>query len=190
MAFHYIVSYKEWNYETAEDCPSIGVLLVAGVHIIRSDGECYPDAQRMMAVAKQLHLTPEQTKQLIPILQAQEPQLQAIMNDQSLSRMEKLRRLRAIHDQSNPQVKAILTPEQFQQLQIIRQQRRAQLMQAAKQSNQGQCGANAIEVRMVACRRNGYGGFGDAPEGFGGQENAAAVGESEGAVGQSGQARS
>jgi Spy/CpxP family protein refolding chaperone len=94
-------------------------------------------AQRMMAVAKQLHLTPEQTKQLIPILQAQEPQLQAIMNDQSLSRMEKLRRLRAIHDQSNPQVKAILTPEQFQQLQIIRQQRRVQLMQSAKQSNQG-----------------------------------------------------
>jgi Spy/CpxP family protein refolding chaperone len=94
-------------------------------------------AQRMMAVARQLHLTPEQTKQLIPILQAQEPQLKAIMNDQSLSRMEKLRRLRAVHDQSNPQVKAILTPEQFQQLQIIRQQRRAQHMQAAKQSNQG-----------------------------------------------------
>ena len=94
-------------------------------------------AQRMMAVAKQLHLTPEQTKQLIPILQAQEPQLQAIMNDQSLSRMEKLRRLKAVHDQSNPQVKAILTPEQFQQLQIIRQQRRAQLMQAARHSNQG-----------------------------------------------------
>ena len=94
-------------------------------------------AQRLMAVTKQLHLTPEQTKQLIPILQAQEPQLQAIMNDQSLSRIEKLRRLRAVHDQSNPQVKAILTPEQFQQLQVIRQQRRAQLMQAAKQSNQG-----------------------------------------------------
>ena len=94
-------------------------------------------AQRMMAVVKQLHLTPDQTKQLIPILQAQEPQLQAIMNDQSLSRMEKLRRLKAVHDQSNPQVNAILTPEQFQQLQIIRQQRRAQLMQAAKQSNQG-----------------------------------------------------
>jgi periplasmic protein CpxP/Spy len=94
-------------------------------------------AQRLMAVAKQLNLTPEQTKHLIPILQAQEPQLQAIMNDQSLSRMEKLRRLRAVHDQSNPQVKAILTPEQFHQLQVIRQQRRAQLMQAAKQSNQG-----------------------------------------------------
>lgn len=94
-------------------------------------------AQRMMAVAKQLQLTPEQTKQLIPILQAQEPRLQAIMNDQSLSRMEKLRRLRVVHDQSNPQVKAILTPEQFQQLQVIRQQRRAQLMQAAKESHQG-----------------------------------------------------
>ena len=102
-------------------------------------------AQKMIAVAKQLQLTPEQTKQLIPILQAQEPQLQAIMNDQSLSRMEKLRRLRAIHDQSNPQVKAILTPEQFQQLQIIRQQRRAQLMQAAKQSNQGSAASTQLK---------------------------------------------
>jgi hypothetical protein len=88
--------------------------------------------QRLMALGKQLHLTHKQAKQLIPILNAQEPQLQAIRNDQSLSRVEKLQRLHAVHDQSDPQVKAILTPQQFQQLQAIRQQRRAQLIQAAK----------------------------------------------------------
>jgi Spy/CpxP family protein refolding chaperone len=94
--------------------------------------------QRLAAVAKQLHLTREQEKQLIPILKAQEPQLQAIRNDQSLSRVEKLQRLQAVHDQSNPQVKAILTPAQFQQLQEIRQKRRAQLLQAARSHpNQG-----------------------------------------------------
>jgi hypothetical protein len=94
--------------------------------------------QRLAAVAKQLHLTREQEKQLIPILRAQEPQLQAIRNDQSLSRVEKLQRLHAIHDQSNPQVQAILTPAQFQQLQDIRQKRRAQLLQAARShANQG-----------------------------------------------------
>jgi hypothetical protein len=91
-------------------------------------------------VAKQLHLTRKQEKQLVPILQAEEPKLQAIRNDQSLSRVEKLQRLRAVHDESNPQVKAILTPAQYQQLQAIRQQRRAQLMQAAK-SNAHQGGA-------------------------------------------------
>jgi hypothetical protein len=45
-----------------------------------------------------------------------------------------------VHDQSTPQVKAILTPAQFQQLQEMRQKRRAQLMQAAK-SNPNQARA-------------------------------------------------
>jgi periplasmic protein CpxP/Spy len=90
--------------------------------------------KRLEAVAKQLHLTREQEKQLVPILQAEEPKLEAVKNDQSLSKAEQLQRLRAVHDESNPQVKAILTPAQFQQLQAIRQKRRAQLMQAAKSS--------------------------------------------------------
>ena len=74
------------------------------------------------------------------ILNAEEPKLRAIRNDPSLSRAEKLRRLQAVHDASDPQVKAILTPAQFQQLQAFRQQRRAQFMAAAK-SNPHQGGA-------------------------------------------------
>jgi Spy/CpxP family protein refolding chaperone len=89
-------------------------------------------AERLKAVAKQLHLTRHQEKQLIPIMEAEEPKLESIRNDPSLSRVQKLQRLQAVHDQSNPQVKAILTPEQYQQLQEIRQKRRAELMQAAK----------------------------------------------------------
>ena len=88
--------------------------------------------QRLMGIAKQLHLTRQQEKQLIPIMRAEEPQLEAIRNDTSLSEVQKLQRLQAIHNQSNPQVKAILTPEQYQQLQEMRQQRRAELMRAAK----------------------------------------------------------
>jgi protein CpxP len=88
--------------------------------------------ERLVATAKQLHLTHEQEKQLIPIMRAEEPQLEAIRNDTSLSKVQKLQRLQAIHNQSNPQVKAILTPEQYQQLQEMRQQRRAELMRAAK----------------------------------------------------------
>ena len=90
---------------------------------------------RLEAVAKQLHLTHEQERQLLPILRAEEPKLQAIKNDPSLSRVERLQRLREIHDESNPQVKAILTPTQYQQLQVMRQKRRAQLMMQAARSN-------------------------------------------------------
>jgi Spy/CpxP family protein refolding chaperone len=96
--------------------------------------------ERLMATAKRLHVTRKQAKQLYPILNAEEPKLRAIRNDPSLSRAEKLRRLQAVHDASDPQVKAILTPAQFQQLQAFRQQRRAQFMAAAK-SNPHQGGA-------------------------------------------------
>jgi protein CpxP len=88
--------------------------------------------RRLEEVAKQLQLTRHQEKQLVPILEAEEPKLEAIRNDPSLSRVQKLQRLQAVHDQSNPQVKSILTPEQYQQLQAIRQKRRAELMQDAK----------------------------------------------------------
>lgn len=87
---------------------------------------------RLTALAKQLHLTSKQAKRLYPIMQAQEPQLQAIRQDSSLSREEKLHRFHAVQDASDPQVKAILTPAQFQQLRAIRQQRRAQLLAEAK----------------------------------------------------------
>src|SRR5260370_37995873 len=66
--------------------------------------------QRLEAVAKQLHLTRKQEKQLVPILQAEEPKLQAIRNDQSLSRAANLQRLQAVHEQADPQGEAILKP--------------------------------------------------------------------------------
>ena len=87
--------------------------------------------ERLMAVAKQLHITRKQAMQVLPILEAEEPKLQAIRSDTSLSWMEGLRRLRAVHEASDPQVKAILTAAQYKQLQVIRQKRRAQLMAEA-----------------------------------------------------------
>lgn len=87
--------------------------------------------QRLIALAKQLHLTRKQAKKLYPIMKAQEPQLQTIRNNSSLSRVEKLQRFHAVQEASDPEVKAILTPAQYQQLQAIRRQRRAQLMAEA-----------------------------------------------------------
>jgi hypothetical protein len=43
--------------------------------------------------------------------------------------MQKLQQLKAIHAETDPQVRAILTPEQYQQLQAIRQQ---EIQQAIK----------------------------------------------------------
>jgi len=79
-------------------------------------------AQKFQALAKQLNLTPQQEKQLMPILQADAPKLEAIKNNTSLGPPQKMQQLKAIHEQSDPQVKAILNPQQYEQLQQIRQQ--------------------------------------------------------------------
>jgi hypothetical protein len=79
-------------------------------------------AQKFQALAKQLNLTPQQEKQLMPILEANAPKLEAIKNNTSLGPLQKMEQLKAVHAQSDPQVKAILNPQQYDQLQQIRQQ--------------------------------------------------------------------
>jgi len=73
-------------------------------------GQSDARTRRLEETAKQLHLTHHQEQQLIPILKAEEPKLEAIKNDPSLSRAQKMQQLQAVHDQKNPQLKSILTP--------------------------------------------------------------------------------
>ena len=61
-------------------------------------------------------------EKILPILADEVPKVNAIKNDNSLSKMQKMQQLRAIHQQTDPQMKAILTPEQYQKLKAIRQQ--------------------------------------------------------------------
>ena len=77
---------------------------------------------KAQAIAQQLNLTPQQKEKILPILAAEVPKVRAIKNDNSLSTTMKMQQLRAIHQQSDPQMKAILSPEQYQKLQGIRRQ--------------------------------------------------------------------
>ncbi|HEU0208248.1 MAG TPA: hypothetical protein VFQ78_04640 [Candidatus Udaeobacter sp.] len=77
---------------------------------------------KAQAIAQQLNLTPQQKEKVLPILIAEGPKVQAIKNDNSLSKIQKIQQLRAIHQQSDPQMKAILSPEQYQKLKQIRLQ--------------------------------------------------------------------
>jgi len=88
----------------------------------RAQAQAPAQAQKMQALAKQLNLTPQQKMQLMPILEADAPKIQAVKSDSSMSGMQKLQQIKAIHAQSDPQVKAILNPQQYEQLQQIRQQ--------------------------------------------------------------------
>ena len=77
---------------------------------------------KAQAIAQQLNLTPQQKEKILPILAAEVPKVQAVKNDNSINKIQKIQQLRAIHQQTDPQMKAILSPEQYQKLQTIRQQ--------------------------------------------------------------------
>ncbi len=59
---------------------------------------------------------------ILPILADEGPKVEAIKNNSSLSGFQKMQQIRAIHQQTDPQMKAILSPDQYQKLQAIRQQ--------------------------------------------------------------------
>src|SRR5690349_1226983 len=67
-------------------------------------------AQKLEQLAKQLKLTPEQKLQLVPLLKAEAPRVEAIKSDPSLSKLQKLERLKAVHEQTDPQIRSILSP--------------------------------------------------------------------------------
>jgi hypothetical protein len=82
-----------------------------------------PDAvAKLESLSKQLQLTPKQKAEILPILKTEVPKMEAIKKNSSLSGMQKMRQLRAIHNESAPQMQKILTPAQYEKLQTIRQQ--------------------------------------------------------------------
>jgi protein CpxP len=85
---------------------------------------------KAQAIAQQLNLTPQQKEKVLPILVAEAPKVDALKKDNSLSRTQKMQQVRAIHQQTDPQMKAILSPEQYQKLKEIR-------LQAVKDAVQG-----------------------------------------------------
>jgi hypothetical protein len=87
---------------------------------------------KAQAIAQQLNLTPQQKEKILPILADEVPKVQAIKNDNSLSKILKMQQLGAIHQQTDPQMKAILSSEQYQKLQAIRQQTIREAMQGRR----------------------------------------------------------
>ena len=90
--------------------------------LLTSTSSAQNRAAKVEAIAQQLNLTPEQKAKVLPILRDEAPKVQAIKNDNSLSKIQKIQHLRAIHQQTDPQMKAILSPAQYEKLKSIRLQ--------------------------------------------------------------------
>ena len=93
-------------------------------------GQTAEKLDKAEAVAKQLNLTPQQEAKVLPILREEGPKVEQIKNNPSLSGIQKMKELRAIHNQTAPQLQQILSPEQYQKLQAIREQRIKEAMAA------------------------------------------------------------
>jgi periplasmic protein CpxP/Spy len=107
------------NHTLIVSALSIAILALLAPTSSAQKGSAMSKAQ---AIAQQLNFTPQQKEKVLPILAAEVPKVQAIKNDNSLSSMQKMQQIRTIHQQTDPQMKAILSPEQYEKLKQIRLQ--------------------------------------------------------------------
>ncbi len=77
---------------------------------------------RLKELAEQLNLTDEQKEKLKPIVQEQAEKLKALREDTTLSQQDKIAKFREIQQAGQEKIKAILTPEQQQKMDKLREQ--------------------------------------------------------------------
>jgi hypothetical protein len=83
----------------------------------------------LAGLAQKLHLTPQQIQQVLPILQKEVPQLQAIQNKAGLSNTEKIDQTKTVQKQSDSKLKGLLSAEQFKSLQGFRSLQKQEILQ-------------------------------------------------------------
>jgi hypothetical protein len=81
-------------------------------------------SQQLRRLTKKLNLTSEQQNQLLPILTDRQQQMTALLNDGSLSAQDRHAKARALREDSDSKIKAVLNDNQKQQYQQMRQHRR------------------------------------------------------------------
>jgi len=91
------------------------------------------DKQEIMAkldkLSSALQLTPQQKKQMMPILMEEGQKLKGIKSDTTLGPMQKMMQMKEVGSAADAQIKPILTPEQDQKFEQIRAQEREEMLQ-------------------------------------------------------------
>src|SRR5436189_2215312 len=100
--------------------PIAAALCLGTFVLVAPTSSAQTKAAKLQAISQQLNLTPEQKAKVLPILADEGPKVQKIKNDNSLTKMQKMPQIKAIHQQTDPPMKAILSPAQYQKLQAIR----------------------------------------------------------------------
>src|SRR6476646_2148540 len=78
--------------------------------------------QYQSCLQQNLSVSPQQSSQIAPILAHEGQKVMAIRNNNSLSNVQKTQEVTSLQKQSDPQLKAILSPAQYDKLKVVRYQ--------------------------------------------------------------------
>lgn len=96
------------------------------------------DADRQLAhMTKALNLSSDQQAQIKPILENQHQQMMQVRQDQSLSRQDRMTKIKGLNDDTHSKIEAVLNDQQkqkFEAMQQKMQERRAERMHGGAQS--------------------------------------------------------
>ncbi len=116
---------------------AVCLLAIGSVALAQAPAANSAKLQKLEAMMKELNLTPDQKTKLLPIFREEMPKIEAIKSNTSLTGRQKLQQLRAVHEQTDTQVKPILSADQYAKLQQIRQQQIEEAIQK-KRATQSQ----------------------------------------------------
>lgn len=89
-----------------------------------------PEAmQRLEKMSAELKLTPQQKKQVAPIIMEEAPKIKALKSDTATPPLQKAMKMRQISEATDAKMKPILNPQQYQTLMQMQAQERQQMIQ-------------------------------------------------------------
>ena len=104
----------------------------------RDGGNHRPDPNRQVQVlSKRLNLTDAQRDQILPILTNRQQQIEGVFSDSSLSPSDRHAKMRAIREDSDRQIRAVLTDAQKQTYDQMQQHMREREQQRRENQSSG-----------------------------------------------------
>lgn len=92
---------------------------------------------RMEMLSKRLNLTADQQTKLMPVITERQQQIRSILQDSSLSREDRMAKIRTVRKDSNAKIEALLTDQQKQNFEQLQQQMRQRAHGHRSQANSG-----------------------------------------------------
>ena len=100
---------------------------------------------RVKMLAKRLNLTAEQQQQLLPILTDRQQKMEAIFHDSSLSKEDRMAKMRSLREDSESKINAVLTDQQKQTYEQMRQQAKERSHERRSSYNGGSAEGSSVQ---------------------------------------------